>query len=187
MYIHQQHKDYLDGKLTSITYKALMTLAKRKFNWLKTKGIWGAKSLDNKKILAMTAALNALKGQLKLEDLQAPVGYTLQFSGQGGPAGHAKGSAHIRLEAQSARETVLHYTAQASVGGKIAQLGSRLIDMAAQKMANDFFTRFNEALQQRYGVVAEPEPSAAAGTPQAATGGLWSRWVAWLRRLFGSR
>jgi carbon monoxide dehydrogenase subunit G len=141
--------------------------------------------------VGVTAAIGPVKarfkGQLKLEDLQAPVGYTLQFSGQGGPAGHAKGSARIRLEAQSARETVLHYSAQASVGGKIAQLGSRLIDMAAQKMANDFFTRFNEALQQRYGVAAEPEPSPAAGTPQAATGGLWSRWVAWLRRLFGSR
>jgi hypothetical protein len=51
----------------AITHEALMTSAKRKYNWLKTKGIWGAKSLDNKKILAMTAALNALKGQLKLD------------------------------------------------------------------------------------------------------------------------
>ena len=67
MYIHQQHKDYLDGKLTSITYKALMTLAKRKFNWLKTKGMWVARSPNNEKILVMIAALNALKGQLKLE------------------------------------------------------------------------------------------------------------------------
>ncbi len=66
-YIHHQHKDYLDGKLTAITHKALMTSAKRKFDWLKTKGLWGAKSPDNEKIAAMTAALNALKGHLKLD------------------------------------------------------------------------------------------------------------------------
>jgi hypothetical protein len=66
-YIRQQHEDYLDGKLTTITHKALMTSAKRKFDCLKTKGLWGAKSPDNKKIVAMAAALNVLKGQLKLD------------------------------------------------------------------------------------------------------------------------
>ncbi len=63
--ICHQHKDYLDGKLTNITHKALMTSAKRKFDWLKTKGLWGAKLPDNEKIVAMTATHNALKGQLK--------------------------------------------------------------------------------------------------------------------------
>jgi hypothetical protein len=57
-YIRQQHKDYLNGKLTTITYEALMSLAKCKFDWLKTKGLWGAKSPDDEKIVAMTAALN---------------------------------------------------------------------------------------------------------------------------------
>jgi hypothetical protein len=66
-YICPQNKDYLDGKLTNITHKALMTSAKHKFDWLKTKGLWGAKSPDNKKIVVMIAALNALKGQLKLD------------------------------------------------------------------------------------------------------------------------
>ncbi|MCE2660888.1 MAG: carbon monoxide dehydrogenase subunit G [Rubrivivax sp.] len=144
---------------------------------------------DHQYEVGVTAAIGPVKarfkGQLKLEDLQPPVGYTLQFSGQGGQAGHAKGSARIRLEPQGARETILHYTAQASVGGKIAQLGSRLIDMAAQKMANDFFSRFNEALTLRYGVPAEAEASAAADTATAAPVGLWARWVAWLKRLFG--
>ena len=61
-YILQQHKNYLDSKLTAITHEALTTSAKCKFDWLKTKGIWGGKSPANKKSLAMTAALNALKG-----------------------------------------------------------------------------------------------------------------------------
>jgi hypothetical protein len=66
-YIHQQHEDYLDGKLTTITQEALMMSAKRKFDWLKTKGFWEATFPDNKKIAAMTNALNALKGQLKVD------------------------------------------------------------------------------------------------------------------------
>jgi hypothetical protein len=66
-YICQQHEDYLNGKLTTITHEALMTSVKHKLNWLKTKRLWGAKSPDDKKIVAMTAALNALKGQLKLD------------------------------------------------------------------------------------------------------------------------
>jgi hypothetical protein len=66
-YIRQQHEDYLDGKLTTITHEALMMSTKCKFDWLKIIGLWGAKSPDDEKIVAMTAALNALKGQLKLD------------------------------------------------------------------------------------------------------------------------
>jgi hypothetical protein len=65
-YICRQHEDYLDGKLTTITHEALMISAKRKFDWLKTKGLWGGKSPDVEKIVAMTATLNSLKVQLKL-------------------------------------------------------------------------------------------------------------------------
>ncbi len=72
-YIPQQHKDYLDSKLTTITHEALMTSAKCKFDWLKTKGLRGAKSPDNKKIVAITAALNALKGQLKFDPKLNPI------------------------------------------------------------------------------------------------------------------
>jgi hypothetical protein len=61
-YICCQHEDYFNGKLTNITHEALMTLAKHKFDWLKTKGLWGKKSPNNEKIVAMTATLNALKG-----------------------------------------------------------------------------------------------------------------------------
>ncbi len=66
-YICRQHKDYLDGKLTAITYEALRTSAKCKFDWLKTKGTWGAKSPNNEKTVAMTTALNALNSQVKLD------------------------------------------------------------------------------------------------------------------------
>ncbi|NRF69474.1 carbon monoxide dehydrogenase subunit G [Aquincola sp. S2] len=131
----------------------------------------------------VTAAIGPVKakfkGKLQLENLQPPTSYTLRFEGQGGAAGHGKGSAEIRLEAVSARETILHYTANAQVGGKIAQIGSRLVDMAAQKMAADFFATFNLRLQERYQVAPEPAPAAAAQ-------GGFARFVAWLRRLFGA-
>jgi hypothetical protein len=67
-YIRRHHDDWLDGKLTGMTHKTLMTFATHKCNYLKTKGTWGAKSPGNEKIVAMLAALNALKGHLKLDD-----------------------------------------------------------------------------------------------------------------------
>ncbi len=132
----------------------------------------------------VTAAIGPVKakfkGKLQLENLQPPTSYTLRFEGQSGAAGHGKGTADIRLEAQGPRQTVLHYSAHATVGGKIAQVGSRLVDMAAQKMAGDFFERFNAALQQRYAVSAEPEAAA-----EAAPQGPIARLLAWLKKLFG--
>jgi hypothetical protein len=67
-YIRRHHDNWLDGKLTGMTHETLMTFATRKCNYLKTKGTWGAKSPSDKKIVAMLAALNALKGHLKLDD-----------------------------------------------------------------------------------------------------------------------
>ena len=129
----------------------------------------------------ITAAIGPVKakfkGKLQLENLQPPTSYTLRFEGQGGAAGHGKGTAEVRLEPTGPRSTVLHY--KATVGGKIAQLGSRLVDMAAQKMATEFFTTFNTKLQERYQVA--PEPAAAPAAPQ----GLVARLLAWLKRLFG--
>ena len=122
------------------------------------------------------------KGKLQLENLQPPTSYTLRFEGQGGAAGHGKGHADIRLESTGAQTTVLHYSAQASVGGKIAQIGSRLVDMAAQKMATEFFEAFNKALQERYGVSAAP--AATGGEAGPGGSGLLARLLAWLRRLF---
>lgn len=119
------------------------------------------------------------KGKLKLDDLNPPTSYKLVFEGQGGAAGHAKGHAEIRLEGQGPQQTLLHYTAHATVGGKIAQIGSRLVDMAAQKTATEFFESFNQKLQERYAVAPPSAPEAAA--PQ----GLWARLAAFFRRLFG--
>lgn len=119
------------------------------------------------------------KGKLQLENLQPPTSYTIRFEGQGGAAGHGKGSADIRLEANGPNETVLHYVAKASVGGKIAQIGSRLVDMAAQKMASDFFAAFKAELMKRYPPAAVPAPAPAA--PQ----GFFARLAAWFKRLFG--
>jgi hypothetical protein len=133
-------------------------------------------------VLATVGPVKAkFKGKLQIENLQPPTAYLLRFEGQGGAAGHGKGTAEVRLEATGPRETVLHYTAHATVGGKIAQLGSRLVDMAAQKMATEFFETFNTRLQERYQVVAEPEPV----TP-AAPQGLIARLLAWLKKLFGA-
>jgi hypothetical protein len=140
---------------------------------------------DNQYEVLITAAIGPVKakfkGKLQLENLQPPTSYTLRFEGQGGAAGHGKGTAEVRLESTGPRSTELHYTAKATVGGKIAQLGSRLVDMAAQKMATEFFATFNAKLQERYQVAPEPVPAVASPAPQ----GLVARLLAWLKRLFG--
>ena len=120
------------------------------------------------------------KGRLKLSDLKPPTSYQIAFEGQGGAAGHGKGSAQVRLETLGPAQTLLHYTVVASVGGKIAQIGSRLIDMAAQKMAGDFFAAFNTALQARYAVAPPPPPE-----PQKPLGRRFLDWyLGWLGRIF---
>jgi len=80
-------------------------------------------------------------GSIELADVVPPSSYTLQFKGQGGAAGFANGEARVSL-APSAGGTALAYAAKAQVGGKLAQIGSRLIDGAAAKLADEFFERF---------------------------------------------
>ena len=82
------------------------------------------------------------KGKLTLSDIKPPNSYSLAFEGQGGPAGFAKGGAHVRLESVEGDKTRLGYDVKASVGGKLAQIGSRLVDAAAKKVADDFFRTF---------------------------------------------
>jgi carbon monoxide dehydrogenase subunit G len=109
---------------------------------------------ENEYEVVVVAAIGPVKakfkGKLKLGDITPPTSYTLAFEGQGGAAGHGKGTAAVRLETVSETETLLHYTAHATVGGKIAQIGSRLVDMAAQKMARDFFEKFTAVLAERH-------------------------------------
>ncbi|WP_299392174.1 carbon monoxide dehydrogenase subunit G [Pelagibius sp.] len=97
-------------------------------------------------------------GAVTLSDLDPPNGYTISGEGKGGAAGFAKGGAKVRLEEDGAG-TLLNYDVEAKVGGKLAQIGSRLIDGTAKKMADDFFSRFAET------VGAPPAEPAAAEAP----------------------
>jgi len=85
-------------------------------------------------------------GKITLLDIVPPKSYTINFEGQGGAAGFGKGNSAVSLVANDAG-CELNYTVHASVGGKVAQLGQRLIDGAAKSMAEDFFKRFDEAMQ----------------------------------------
>jgi len=84
-------------------------------------------------------------GKVTLSDLDPPNGYTITGEGSGGVAGHAKGSAKVALEPDG-EATNLTYTVKADIGGKIAQLGSRLIDGTAKKLAGEFFSRLNKVV-----------------------------------------
>lgn len=105
------------------------------------------KQSDNEYLLTMVAKVGPVsakfKGRMTLLDVQAPDSYTLQFEGQGGVAGFAKGEAHVRLTPE-AEGTRLSYSVKANIGGKLAQVGARLIDGVAKKTAEQFFTAFNK-------------------------------------------
>ena len=102
---------------------------------------------DNQYQLTMTSRIGPVsarfKGVMTLQDVDAPNGYTMVFEGQGGVAGFAKGQATVTLE-PAGDATRLSYAVKAMVGGKIAQLGARLIDGVARKLADQFFNCFNE-------------------------------------------
>jgi uncharacterized protein len=98
------------------------------------------------KVTARVGPVRAsFNGKVMLTDLDPPNGYTIQGEGTGGVAGFARGGAKVSLREEDGG-TVLGYTAQAHVGGKLAQIGSRLIDATARKMAEDFFGRFVKAV-----------------------------------------
>lgn len=103
------------------------------------------------------------KGHVNLTDLNPPESYTIVGEGKGGAAGFAKGRAEVMLIEEGER-TRLRYNAKADVGGKLAQLGSRLIDSTAQKLASQFFQRFGELVGGEAPPQAPPEAMAEAGT-----------------------
>ena len=102
---------------------------------------------DNEYAMVMGAKVGPVsarfKSKITLADVDAPNSYTLIFEGQGGVAGFAKGEARVRLSPEG-DGTRLQYTAKATIGGKLAQVGSRLVDGVAKKLAENFFTKFNE-------------------------------------------
>ena len=101
-------------------------------------------------------------GKITLSDINPPNSYTISFEGQGGPAGFGKGNAKVLLTPHG-RGNTLSYEVKASVGGKVAQMGQRLIDGVAKSMAEDFFKRFDLAMQARYPeAYAEPAQDAVA-------------------------
>jgi len=122
-------------------------------------------------------------GRMTMTDIVAPTAYTLSFEGQGGAAGFARGNARVTLAPEGAERTAMTYAAKAEVGGKLAQIGSRLVDGAAAKLADDFFARFVD----RGGVpsaAGDAPPPAEATAPDAAThlapagGAPWIRYAA---------
>jgi len=112
---------------------------------------------DNQFQMVMAASVGPIKarfkGKMVLTDLQPPQSYSMSFEGSGGAAGFGKGGAHVDLLTDS-RGTRLVYRSHAQVGGRLAQVGARLIDGVARKMAEDFFGRFTNA-------VVGPQPAAA--------------------------
>jgi uncharacterized protein len=125
---------------------------------------------DNEFAARVVAKVGPVKstfnGHVTLTNINAPESYTISGEGKGGAAGFAKGGADVSLKEESG-ETVLSYTAKADVGGKLAQLGSRLIDGTARKMADEFFANF----QQQVTVPAPaPEAPAAPAPTEVAEG-----------------
>ena len=120
----------------------------------------------NAKITTRIGPVKAsFSGAVTLSDLDPPNGYTIAGEGQGGAAGFASGSAKVRLVEDGPGATVLSYEAEARVGGKLAQIGSRLIDSTVKKLSEEFFGAFAE----KVGAAAGAPPAVAeAAAPAAA-------------------
>jgi carbon monoxide dehydrogenase subunit G len=127
------------------------------------------KTSDNEFQAQVTAKVGPVKakfsGKVTLSDLNPPNGYTITGEGSGGAAGFAKGGAKVALEDAPDGGTLLKYQVNAQIGGKLAQIGSRLIDGAARKMADEFFTAFAAVVEAQAGAGA---PSAEIPTPMPA-------------------
>ena len=133
---------------------------------------------DTEFLAGVTAAIGPVKAKFKakltLSDVNPPESYTIRFDGQGGAAGFGKGEAQVKLIPEGAA-TRLDYTAKANVGGKLAQIGSRLVDAASKKMADDFFVKFNAELARRNpAAIAADAPVAHAAAPVPYAGDMSS-------------
>jgi uncharacterized protein len=130
--------------------------------------------MNAKVVLKVGPVKATFTGKVTLSDLDPPNGYTITGEGSGGAAGFAKGSAMVRL-VENAGATDLNYDVKAQIGGKLAQLGSRLIDSTAKKLAGEFFEKFGEAVAPP--TQAEPAAPAEAATPGKRKG--------WFRAMIG--
>ena len=127
------------------------------------KAVPGCESLEatgpNEYAAILAAAIGPVRarfrGKLRLEDVVEPSGYTLRFEGDGGAAGFANGVAKVKLSDEGA-STALDYQVSSQIGGKLAQVGNRLVDSVARKLAEDFFAAFEKQL---------PPPAAAKEAP----------------------
>ena len=138
---------------------------------------------ENEYAVQMTARVGPVsakfKGKMVLSNIQAPKSYSIAFEGQGGVAGFAKGGADVSLSTEG-HDTRLAYKVKANVGGKLAQIGSRLVDAAANKVANEFFVAFNEKVGEPVHAAADdhheehhPEPVPRdPGLPQVSDASL---------------
>lgn len=114
--------------------------------------------------------------EFELSDIVAPVSYTIKGNVKGGPAGFAKGTAQVGLSDVDAA-TLLKYVVKANVGGKLAQVGSRLIDAAARKMADDFFASFGEKISGEAPVATPVARGDDVTDKQKESSGQWKIWV----------
>ncbi len=138
------------------------------------------KTSDTELEAKVTAKVGPVKakfgGNVHLENINAPESYSIVGEGKGGAAGFAKGGADVHLK-EDGSDTILTYHAKAEVGGKLAQIGSRLIQGTAKKMADDFFGKFSQIVGDSHaaagaaaaaaptGPVGEPAPAAPAAEP----------------------
>lgn len=148
------------------------------------------RSGDNAYDVVMAARVGPVSarfnGRMTMSDIDPPTAYTLHFEGQGGAAGFVRGEARVTLAPEGEQRTSMTYRAKAQVGGKLAQIGSRLVDGAAAKLTDDFFARFVARLAPAEPEVADSVPRATdssksdeASTPLAPPGGsVWIRYAA---------
>jgi uncharacterized protein len=145
--------------------------------------ITGCESLEMQSPTDMTARVKlavgpvraTFNGKVKLTDIDPPNGYRIVGEGNGGVAGFAKGGAVVHL-ADNGHGTLMTYEAKADVGGKLAQLGGRLIDSTAKKVADDFFEKFAEL------VGGAPAGGATATPASPGRQGWLHRWLGRRRR-----
>lgn len=132
------------------------------------------KTGDNELAVRLVAVVGPVRakfqGRIVLSDLLPPSSYKLTFEGQGGMAGFAKGSAAVNLQPEG-QGTLLSYVATSQVGGKLAQVGSRLIEGAARKVADDFFSTFEGILKGSDSVAGESQESSIA---KSASRSIWT-------------